>query len=133
MRRTGLLPGGVRRFPRHGVSRTCRNVVAEVLTISEQLKPITIVDVKGPTSIHIEVRIAEDTGAVVLAGQDLGEAPQEHFGKSDYEYFLSVPAVEKDRLLLELLAEKLRGNTSARTALADWLSQRGIRFELASF
>jgi hypothetical protein len=94
---------------------------------------MTIVDVKGATSIHIEVRIAEEGGAVVLAGQDVGEAPLQFFGKSDYEYFLSVPAEEKDRLVLELLAEKLAGDDRARTVLAEWLEARGIRFELASF
>lgn len=97
------------------------------------MDPITIVDIKGPTSISIELRVDGLTGSFVLAGQDIGEAPMRIFGDSDYEYFLSVKADEKDRLLLELPAEKLRGDERARTTLAGWLDERGIRYELASF
>lgn len=101
--------------------------------MSDVADPITIVDTKGETSVHIELRVAPDTGALLLEGQDLGATPKQSFGESEYEYFLTVNADQKDRLLLELLAEKLHGDETARTTLAAWLDSHGIPYELGSW
>jgi len=87
----------------------------------------------GKTSVHVEVYVDSTTGALVLAGQDLGEAPKQYLGKSEYEYFLSVKAADKDRLLLYLVQALLAGNETPNSALREWLTARGIPFQSASF
>lgn len=88
---------------------------------------------RGGTSVHVEVHIDSLTGSLVMAGQDLGKAPMEAFGESEYEYFLSVKAADKDRVLLHLMQQVFGGNETPRTAIAAWLDARGIGYELASF
>lgn len=46
---------------------------------------------------------------------------------------MTIPAAEKDRLLLQLLHEKLRGDVRARETLAGWLSEHAIKYEKMSF
>lgn len=71
---------------------------------------ITLVSEQGPTNIYIQVEIKDD-GDVLFSGQDTGEAPRKHFGSSDYEYWVRIPAAEKDKLtqaLIEFLGEGFR-------------------------
>ena len=63
---------------------------------------VNLVQVKGPTSIYIDVEITAE-GDLLFSGQDIGQAPKEFFGDSDYEYWLLLKAGEKDRVLLALL------------------------------
>lgn len=86
---------------------------------------IQLVNQHGPTSIHIDVRI-EENGDLRLSGQDIGEAPEAIFGDSDYEYWLTVPAAEKDRVLLALIDKLYRGNPSAVSELKEFLEARNI-------
>ena len=72
-------------------------------------KPIKLVSCGGSTSIHIDVRITEE-GDLLFSGQDIGEVPEQIFGDSDYEYWLTVPASEKDRLLLALIEKHYAGD-----------------------
>ena len=72
-------------------------------------KTIELVNKKGATSIHIDVQIDED-GDLKFSGQDIGDAPEAIFGDSDYEYWLTVPAAEKDRLLLALIEKHYAGD-----------------------
>ena len=58
---------------------------------------IKLVSQGGATSIHIDMRLKED-GDLLFSGQDIGDAPEEIFGDSDYEYWLTIPAAEKDQL-----------------------------------
>ncbi len=60
---------------------------------------ISLVNVKGPTSIHIEVEVT-NTGDLLFSGCDLGSAPSEIFGDSDYEYWLTIDASHKDQVLV---------------------------------
>ena len=64
--------------------------------------PIKLVSQGGSTSIHIDMRINEN-GDLLFSGQDIGSAPEEIMGDTDYEFWLTVPAAEKDRRLLALL------------------------------
>ena len=75
----------------------------------------------------------EDTGDLLLSGQDIGEAPQQIFGKDDYEYWLTVPATEKDRVLLALIEKIYRGNPSVISELREFLESKGIPCEFHSF
>lgn len=87
---------------------------------------------RGGTSVHVEVYIHEETGGLVMAGQDLAKAPLQAFGEDEYEYFLSVAAEDKDRLLLQLMAQVFGGDPTPRTSISAWLDQRGIGYELFS-
>ena len=70
--------------------------------------PVKLVRIGGDTSIYIDVCINEK-GDLLFSGQDIGDAPEEIFGDSDYEYWLTVPASEKDRLLLALIEKHYAG------------------------
>ena len=93
---------------------------------------IKLVSQGGPTSIHIDVRIG-DEGELLLSGQDIGEAPDAVFGQGDYEYFLSVPAAEKDRVLLALIEKIYRGNPSVVSEFREFLDTKGISSAFHSF
>jgi hypothetical protein len=83
--------------------------------------------------VFVEVYIDPKTGSMVMAGQDLGAAPRQFFDKDEYEYFLSVKATLKDQLLLHLMQQVFGGQENTRTAIAAWLDERQIPYELASF
>lgn len=52
----------------------------------------------GPTSISIDAEILKD-GDLQISGHDLGAAPLELMGDSDYDYWLTIRSAQKDRLL----------------------------------
>lgn len=85
------------------------------------------------TKVFVEVHISQESGDLIMAGQDIGVAPRRVFDREDYEYFLSVPAAEKDRLLLQLMQQVFAGEERTRTAIAEWLGVRGIPYSLHSF
>jgi hypothetical protein len=87
----------------------------------------------GGTKVFVEVHISPETGDLVMAGQDIGPAPQASFGRDEYEYFLSVPAAEKDRLLLHLMVAVFGGIEETRTSIARWCDERAIPYSLHSF
>ena len=84
------------------------------------------------TSVHVEVYVDKETHNLVMAGQDLGKAPLQFWGDDEYEYFLSVDAADKDRLLLQLMLQVFGGDRTPRTTIAAWLDQRGIGYGLHS-
>lgn len=84
-----------------------------------------LVERRGPTSVYIDAEITK-TGDVLISGQDVGEAPKQAFGSSDYEYFLTIPAAEKDRLILELLSALYTDDDRAVSKLKERLDAAGI-------
>jgi hypothetical protein len=88
-------------------------------------KPVKLVSQGGSTSIHIDARI-EENGDVVISGQDIGDAPEEFFGDLDYEYWLTVPAAEKDRLLMALIEKHYAGDASVVSRLRDLMKEKDI-------
>src|SRR5210317_266149 len=72
-------------------------------------KKVQLFSQSGSTSIHIDARI-DKAGDLLLSGQDIGDAPEEIFGDLDYEYWLTVPASEKDRLLPALIEKHYAGD-----------------------
>ena len=86
---------------------------------------VNLVRVEGPTSIYIDAEIA-DTGDLLLSGQDVGQAPSELFGHSDYEYWLRIPATKKDELLLALMQRHYSDNTSVISEFNEYLESVGI-------
>ena len=51
---------------------------------------------------HIDL-VVNDDGTVSLNGQDLGKTPEKFFGKSEYEFIISVSPAHTGDLLLALL------------------------------
>lgn len=91
-----------------------------------------MVHVKGPTSLHIEAEIT-DRGDLLLSGQDLGDAPREFFGDSEYEYWLRIGASHKDQVLLALLEKLYSGNPSLMVQFREYLESKGIPAEFGSY
>jgi hypothetical protein len=87
--------------------------------------PIRLVSQGGSTSIHIDVRIDEN-GDLLFSGQDIGNAPEEVFGDSDYEYWLTVPAAEKDKLLLALIERHYAGDAAVISMLRELMESKQI-------
>ena len=94
--------------------------------------PIKLVSQGGSTSIHIDMRIDEN-GNLLFSGQDIGSAPEEIFGDSDYEYWLTVPAAEKDRLLLALLEKHYAGDALVISTLRKFMESKQIPCSFYSF
>ena len=88
-------------------------------------EPIKLVSQGGATSIHIDVRINEN-GDLLFSGQDIGDAPEQIFGDLDYEYWLTVPAAEKDRLLLALIEKHYAGDASLISTLREFMESKKI-------
>ena len=95
-------------------------------------EPVKLVNQGGSTSIHIDARI-EESGDLVISGQDIGDAPEEFFGDLDYEYWLTVPAAEKDRLLLALIETHYAGDLSVVSKLRDLMEEKRIPCRFHSY
>ena len=93
---------------------------------------IQICEDRGSTSTFIDVDILPN-GDFQLSGQDVGQAPKESFGDSDYEYWVTVSSEHKDRLLLALVDELLHGDTSASSKLMELLRARSIPYQFDSW
>lgn len=95
-------------------------------------KTVELVRQGGATSIYIDVRI-DDEGDLLFSGQDIGDAPEEIFGDLDYEYWLTVPAAEKDRVLLTLIEKFYRGNASVVSEFRELLESKDIPCHFHSY
>ena len=95
-------------------------------------KPIELVNQGGSTSIHIDVRIKKK-GDLLFSGQDIGDAPEEIFGDLDYEYWLTVPAAEKDKLLLALIEKHYAGNSTVISEMREFMESKQISCEFFSY
>ena len=97
--------------------------------MSESIK---LVSQGGSTSIYIDMSIDED-GNLLFSGQDIGSDPEEIFGDIDYEYWLTVPAAEKDRLLLALLEKHYAGDALVISTLRNFMESKQIPCSFYSF
>jgi hypothetical protein len=93
---------------------------------------VRLVEYRGSTSVFIDAKIDEE-GKFVVSGQDIGELPEQHFGDSDYEYWVVVSKNEKDRVLLALMEKLYLGNSKAVSAFMDLLKSKGIPYEFGSW
>jgi hypothetical protein len=80
----------------------------------------------GRTVSTVDAAI-EPSGDLELAGWDFGAAAQSFWGDDDYEYWLTVPAEEKDRVLLALLEHVYGGQADAVSRFKDLLDRKRIR------
>ena len=93
--------------------------------------PVQLVSKGGDTSIYIDVCI-KDNGDLLFSGQDIGNAPEEVFGDIDYEYWLTVPAAEKDKLLLALIEKHYAGDALVISTLREIMDSRDIPYQFFS-
>jgi hypothetical protein len=93
---------------------------------------VRLVHFEGTTTIHIDAEIT-DEGDLLFSGQDLGQAPRELWGDSDYEYWLTIMAPNKDQVLLALIEKLYSGNPSLISELKDYLESKGIPCEFHSY
>ena len=93
---------------------------------------IELVKQSGSTSIRIDMRIDEN-GNLLFSGQDIGSAPEEIFGDLDCEYWLTVPASEKDRLLLALLEKHYAGDALVVSTLRALMELKEIPCSFYSY
>jgi hypothetical protein len=105
------------------------------------------------TSSYVEAYI-NDAGDLVLESVDTGDLSREFWGDSDYEWWITVRAPERDALLTELhtdlsisgsgkaaskdellslLERKYGGNRSASFEFQRWLDEHGIPYEFFSY
>ena len=121
--------------------------------MSERLSRKLVVE-RGETSRFIDA-ILDSEGRLTLSGQDVGRAPLEFWGDSDYEFWVVVAPEEVGRvrealleerapdaprlrlrgddLLMALLEERYRGDAQAVDAFKDFLRERDIPFEFGSW
>ncbi len=95
-------------------------------------KTIVLVNMGGRTSVHIDATI-NNAGNLVFSGQDIGEAPSEYVGDSDYEYWLTIPAKEKDSFLLALIEKMYLNDSGLITNVSELLDAKGISYSRHSF
>ena len=93
---------------------------------------IRLVEQKGETTIIIDAGI-DESGTLVVTGQDIGAAPKEMFGEADYEYSLEFPEEEKDRLLLALIEHSFTGNSQVISEMMDLAREKGIPWKFHTF
>ena len=87
---------------------------------------------RGETSVFIDIEIKE-TGEVLMSGQDVGKAPEEYWGDSDYEYWLYVSQENKDLLLLSLIKKMFGGNSEAFSKFREFLIEYKIPYQFDSW
>jgi len=90
-------------------------------------KKVQLFEERGTTSRFIHARI-EDKGNLLVEGQDVGEAPQKWFDDEDYEFWVTVRAEDKDRVILALIEKSFGGRFSAVDEFRDFLKEKGIPF-----
>ena len=95
-------------------------------------KTIVLVDKAGPTSVYIDATI-NGAGGLVFSGQDIGQAPSEYVGDSDYEYWLTIPAKEKDSFLLALVERLFLNDAGLITKVSKLLDSKGISYSRHSY
>ena len=64
---------------------------------------VSLCELKRPRiSIYVDASLVD--GKLIISGQDIGEAPEEFWGDSDYEYWLTFPAPETEKFFKVLCA-----------------------------
>ena len=96
------------------------------------MSKVELVRKKGPTSVYIDAEVTDD-GDLLFSGQDIGKAPSEFFGDSDYEYWLQIKAVDKDQLLLSLVEKIYSRNTKLISDIMEHLNLKNIAYDFHSY
>jgi len=100
--------------------------------MKESNQRIRLFEKQGETSIFIDIEI-DKKGNLILSGQDLGKAPEEYWGDSEYEYMMLVKRDQMNILLLSLIKEKFGGNAQAFSNFREYLIKESIPYEFGSW
>jgi len=92
-----------------------------------RFKKVQLLEERGPTSRFIHARI-EDSGNLVVEGQDVGEVPRKWFDDDDYEFIVTVRAEDKDSVILALIEKLYGGKFGAVDEIREFLEEKGIPF-----
>ncbi len=95
-------------------------------------KQIKLHEERGRTSVFINAEITHD-GGLVVAGQEIGDAPRKRWGNERYEYQVSIPANQKDHVLLALLQALYTDNPAAVTEFNEFLQTQEIEHRFDSW
>ena len=93
---------------------------------------VILLEQRGETSRFTHAEIDEN-GRLLMLTQDIGRAVEEHWGDSDYEFWVTLPAAAKDRLLLALLAQQYTGRFSAVDEFRAFLDAAGIEYKFENW
>jgi len=83
-----------------------------------EAKEVQLFQERGDTSRFVDAEIKED-GDLVVSGQDVGEAPLQWWGDSDYEFWVTVAAKDKRRIIEALNKSSREAGTPFRTEHKD--------------
>ena len=75
-------------------------------------------------SVHLYAKI-DESGDLVLEGQDLGSGVEEYWGDSDYEYWVIVKAKNKIDTLLKLTQYTF----NSLSKFVEWLDDVGVDYK----
>ena len=98
----------------------------------QERQAVTLFSRDAPARSHVQAAI-EPHGGVTIDAVDAGEFVREVWGDDDYEYTLSVPAAQKDRLLLALLERHYGGHANAFAEIRAVLDQESIAYGFESW
>ena len=90
---------------------------------------IRLYEHRGDTISWVDAGFSS-SGDLQIEGYDLGQAPKEAFDAEDLETTLTIPAAEKDRLLLCLLSWQFGDDPLCISHLRELLQTAGIPSEM---
>lgn len=86
---------------------------------------VELFEERGETSRFTHAEI-DDSGNFIMSTIDIGKAPEETWGDSDYEFWVTVPKEQKDMLLLALIEKVYGGVFSAVDEFRKFLEDKKI-------
>ena len=87
-----------------------------------RIERITLRETRTEDDVSILEAIINEDGNLMLEGYDLGKAPLEFWGDSDYEYARVIKKEYKNRITLLLAKEQF----DTKADLRKWLSEKDI-------
>jgi hypothetical protein len=87
-----------------------------------RIREIVLRDRRTEKNYSSLVAMIDDDGDLILEGYDVGEAPKEFWGDSDYEYWRMVKKDYKDTILDWLIKERF----DTKLGFNIWLKKKGI-------
>lgn len=88
-------------------------------------KCVELYEDRGETSRFTHAEI-DKKGKLMVYTLDIGKMPEEIWGDSDYEFWVTVSAKHKDKLLLALIEKVYGGHFSAVDEFREFLDSKGI-------
>ncbi len=83
-------------------------------------------------SVRLDVLVDQETGDLVMKGEDTGPSVEEFMGADEYEFFVRVSKEHKDRLLLHLV-KAMFSEGAISSEFMKWLEKKKIPYEFDSY